>query len=294
MLGALVLLAQCCKGAESDSAVSKNGRFKVEAIALVPGSHGPSPFRYRWSERRPGGGYGEISSFEVTYASTAHFHMRLFVSPTGNGFLVQSSIATSDLIFYTPSGEKLYTVDSVVTGSERVVSADGATLELTDLKDLGPAKPAAVWKLFLPLGRGTGGAAELLKPPKPAELEPHVSKLDDDDPRVREKAVDAIVAMGSAAGEAIEKEIGRAGSAEARGRMMHILKKIQLKTRGHAHPHRNLLLLAAALSHPDEAIAAVARERLRAVLPREATPDAAWVESHLDRLRWDDERQAYR
>jgi hypothetical protein len=298
MLWVAFSLVQCCGGAESVSAVSKNGRFRVDALALVPHSHGPYPYRYTWSERGPDGRYGESSSFQVTYDSTGHFNMRLFVSPTGNGFLVESSLSKPGLVFFAPSGEKLYTVEtvdrSVRLSSDGPLSEDGASLRLIEWKSGAPGQPGAVWRLFLPMGRETAGVKELLRPPKTADLKPHLSGLEDDDPEVREKAAEAIRAMGPPVMEALTREIGRAGSVDARGRMEEILARIRLKTKDHPHPHRNLLLLASALSHPDEAIATVARERLRAILPRGATLEPAWVEKHLDRLSWDEEEKRYR
>jgi hypothetical protein len=43
-----------------------------------------------------------------------------------------------------------------------------------------------------------------------------------------------------------------------------------------------------AVSHPDEKVAAAARDRLRILLPKEAKLEAAWVEANVDRLRWDE------
>lgn len=288
----------CCFGAQSESAVSKNKRFRVEAIPLEPHSHGPYRYRYTWFERGLEGSYRDSSSFEVRYDSTNHFQMSLFVSPTGNGFLVWTTISRPSMIFYSRSGERLYSVEAVdPTVSlypESTASEDGATLRVFERGSGVIGRRERDRRLFLPMGDEAAGVAELLRPPEAADPKPFFSSLDHDDPDVRERAVLAIEALGVPAIEALTLELGRTRSSEASARMEEILANIRQKTKDHAHPHRHLLLLSCALSHPDPAIASVARERLRALLPREATLEAAWIEAHLEALHWDEDRRCYR
>lgn len=96
------LPGQCCLGAQNDSVLSSNGRYRVEARSLKgtgPSNHGPYHFRftmYRVAEEardgKPASKDIELGTFERQWDSRAHFQMQIVVSPTGNGFLFGCSM----------------------------------------------------------------------------------------------------------------------------------------------------------------------------------------------------------
>jgi hypothetical protein len=96
------LRGQCCLGAQDQSVLSSNGRFRVVATSLTgtgPQHHGPYDFRftmYRVAEPARDGGLVskdvELGTFVRHWASREHFQMVIVVSPTGNGFLLGCSM----------------------------------------------------------------------------------------------------------------------------------------------------------------------------------------------------------
>lgn len=96
-MGLDTLAGQCCLGAQNQSVLSSNGRYRVEATSLKgtgPDNHGPYHFRFTtWRvggkavAGKPAVPDVELGTFEREWDSRAHFHMQIVVSPTGNGFL---------------------------------------------------------------------------------------------------------------------------------------------------------------------------------------------------------------
>jgi hypothetical protein len=288
-------MAQCCLGAQNGKAVSKNGRYKVEATSMTgtgPRFHGPYQFKYTWSELDDTGKFQETHSFEVKYESTNHFRMGVLVSPTGNGFWVETSIAERSLVFYSKTGKKLrgYDLQSPVLSEDGLYLVDGET------------------KLFVPFGAPVGEVLdrqlkELLQwSPDQGDKEAiakAVKDLDEDDAAVREKASQTILTAGLSAA-ALEKLIGEAPSVESKDRATRLLEEIRYgKAAGH-DVWRDLTLLGALLFYPNAEVAALARGRLEKLLPAEGRPafDPAawreWIESNRGKLRWDEKTQSYK
>jgi len=104
------LQAQCCVGAQDQSALSSNGRYRVVAKSLTgtgPGSHGP--YHFRFTTYRVGNDDKkdtELGTFDRHWDSRAHFHMEVIVSPTGNGFVLGCPMQEA-VQFCAPDGRVL-------------------------------------------------------------------------------------------------------------------------------------------------------------------------------------------
>src|SRR6187431_2208748 len=72
------------------SAESKNGLFKVEAVALSKGHQEPFRWECRWHRKRDGR-FERTHSFEVVYPNGSDLQFRMAVSPSGNGLLMDCS-----------------------------------------------------------------------------------------------------------------------------------------------------------------------------------------------------------
>src|SRR5262245_28284159 len=103
------LAAQCCLGAQNVTATSCDGRFRVEAISRTgtgPTSHGPYCFAFHTLRVGADGKAEPIGAFERSWDTHADFTMQVYVSPTGNGFLLSTSLE-EDLLFLSPAGTEL-------------------------------------------------------------------------------------------------------------------------------------------------------------------------------------------
>src|SRR5438552_9900718 len=91
--------------AKDVSAESKNGLFKVEAVALSKGHEEPFRWDCQWHEKRDGR-FERTRSFEAIYPNGMDLQFRIAVSPSGNGFLLDCS-TNPTLTFFDPTGRAL-------------------------------------------------------------------------------------------------------------------------------------------------------------------------------------------
>ena len=65
--------------------------------------HGPYSYRFGWTQLGPEGNPLSTNSFDVMFDSTDHFNMNIYVSDTGNGFLLDTELLPH-ATFYGPDG----------------------------------------------------------------------------------------------------------------------------------------------------------------------------------------------
>lgn len=322
------LAAQCCRGAQDEEALSENGVYRVLASSLTGTGHrvhGPYHYEFAFQVLGDNGEWRTVSTFERRWDNKRHFAMSMLVSPTGNGFLLQTSLEPA-LVLYGREGRRLREVrgrpgmrvglEGRETGLYRTVRA----LEDRDGKRWQTRKAS----LFVPMGSAVG--AELRREPGGAwqeapaedrvfppdvEAESWLRRMLHWEERIGERqAAEAEAALRpwiSGEEDVLEKltDLGlsarpvlEAALAETRGaeldRVREALAALELRSAGHPAPHRNLELLCALLEHPDEQLAATARSRLLRILPEGVSPDLGWVREHRGRLRWDGESGSYR
>lgn len=254
-------------------------------------------------------------------------YRRMFVSPAGNGFLVTGnpyvrSKAPPLLVFCDPEGNRLVEVslERGLTEKERkkgpcpncdcadvlyvfaadpTLSANGCFVELEAAETrrrvgfflpLGvPVSDRAKFETVLAEAEWAALAAERREPEK-KEIDALVDDLDADDPDVRAKASDALVAKGFLALDAIRKARARTTSEEVRSRAGAI--EGQLKPRGGTDI--DLGLLGKLLTYPDEDVVRAVRARLKRILPDLKDEDAAaWIEKNRARLKWNAAKGRY-
>jgi hypothetical protein len=302
--------------AKDVSAESKNGLFKVEAVALSKDHHEPFRWECRWHQKREGR-FERTHAFEVTYPNGMDLQFRIAVSPSGNGFLLDCSTGPA-MTFLDPTGRALrtYQVRTLEFPWGEFQSEDGHTLRLythiplpqgmTTAGDLGLLETG---RFFLPLGAPADDGlkkralaflaipAEGTKP-NGGTLEALIRDLDHQDPAVREQASRHLVGHGEAAAKHLESALV-SPSAEVRSRVSRIREDILMNQLGYAAPERNVRLLAALLLYPDGEVATAASRRLRSMLPeaaviamgRDCSSDliraANWLQKRAEQLVWD-------
>lgn len=306
--------AQCCRGAQNAEALSKNSLYKVEAVSLTGtgfAKHGPYHYRFKWSEKNSRG-FEEKSSFEVKSDSTAHFSVGIWISPAGNGFLLDLSPAPK-ITFHGTTGHPIrsYTRKELrVAWRDR--DDDPLFLKLWDPEPVPvPGMPGASnyvegGALFLPFGAPVSDALEsriltLLNPDSKDRkaVEDLLETLETVDPEIREKMTEELIRKGTAGLDLIEKAAA-SGSADVRDRASYVLLQLQSRTAGFRDPRNNVRLMAALLRYPSAKVATIASERLTALLPKAALERARtetksaqfqettdWILSHAPELRWD-------
>lgn len=314
--------AQCCLGAQDCHEQSVGGEFHVDARSTLgtgPHVHGPYTFEFVTWRTTTDGRREELGRFERTWDTRAHFSMRVFVSPTGNGFLLDTSLA-QDLLFLAPDGSELRRVRGAAKGS---VWPDATIVDPLRLRVF------AAWdghgghrsQLWLPLammvgseeiqgGRGRGEASTWRvhdgAPCWPVDrgerdrlrLALHWSPAQGErEAAAAGAALDAWLATSSAATEDAVVAFGLSAMAVLRARiaaepasaprLQPLLARIRSDLCGHDEPWRDLALLAAMLGHPDAELAADARSQLQRVLPAGVPTTAEWVGAHRRELVWD-------
>ena len=321
--------AQCCLGAQDSSHTSANGRYRVRATSQTgtgPQAHGPYRFAFAYEERDGDGSWRGLGSFERSWDTDAHFSMTVCASPTGNGFLLSTSMD-----------------DTVV-----LLSRDGRTLR--DLRGDKERADIALWtpetrnpylvaqvddqdlraQLFVPFAEATHERCwsqtdrDYTATPKQrvfaigddqrrfwiAMLTWSDAQARDEEPRARtaiaqassanaeerERGRAALVALGMSARVPLANAILAARGEEGpqlRARLVAVRDRIDQLACGHDAPHRNLDLLSALLSHPDEELRLTAAGQLRRILPKDAEPNAEWLKAHAASLQWDATTETY-
>lgn len=302
--------------AEDTSAESKNGLFKVEAIALSKDHNEPFRWECRWQRKRDGR-FERTSSFEVAYPSGMDMQFRLAVSPSGNGFLLDCSTAPA-MTFFDPTGRALrkYERGKLSFSWRGFQTEEGHTLRLYTFIPLpqgmttgGGHGPLETGRFFLPLGAPADEALKkqtmdfLAVPAQgnkadPAVLDVLIRDLDHSEPAVRERVSRRLVDLGGAASKPLEAALAST-SAEVRLRAARIREDILTHQMGYENPERNLRLLGALLLYPDAEVAAAASRRLKSLLPEAAATEmrtyssadlvrsSDWLQKHAEQLPWD-------
>lgn len=309
--------AQCCIGAQDVSATSKNGMFRVEALSLTGTGlqqHGPYRYRFRWSDKVDGE-FAVRAEFEVGYDTKAHFNMALYVSPAGNGFLVDTGIAP-EIVFYHRSGQVLRTYErELMLRWFESPDDTGHFLALWDPTPVpAPGGQRAIdhsrgGELFLPVAKPVAGdleqaLLECLTPPRDdaeavAKL---IAGLASEEAAAAESAMRELEQKGGAAVDALEQ--AAAGTVATVGaRAQRVLGQILVQQWGCARPWRDVAFISALLLYPSARVATAAIRRLDAVLSAEILKDlpsrnlrftADWLQTHADRLAWDAAASVYR
>ena len=309
--------AQCCLGAQDVGATSENGLFRVEAVSLTgtgPQHHGPYHYEFRWLDR-VNGEFTVNAKFEVRYATTHHFSMNLYVSPAGNGFLVDTPISP-EIVFYHRSGQVLraYKRTELMLGWYGAQDDTGHFLTLWDptpVPVLGcpGSNYSRRGEIFLPTAEPVTAALEqrlidCLAPPRDdseavAKL---IAGLGSEDQVVAESAMRELAQKGGAAVDALEQAAANA-TATVRARSRQVLAKIMVQQWGCVRPWRDVGFLGALLLYPSANVATAATKRLEAVLSAEVLEDlpgydlqhtAEWLQTHAARLTWDTAASLYR
>ncbi len=259
------LHAQCCLGAQHVTETSADGRYSVEARS-VPGTgkrhHGPYHFSFRFLERGTEG-WLERGKFERSFATRDHFHMRMWISPTGNGFVLRSMLPGFTLL--ARDGATLATVPTPAgeTCQVRGVSDDGTFLELERAPRSSDTAGKRQSRLFVPLGIELGTGPRTPTPPEEwlrrmLHWSPAVGARQAADVatalarRGTRKGDDDLVALGLSAVPAL-----RAVNATK------LLGRIHVLAAGHTAPQHNRRLLQALAAASLGDLSATARSRLR-------------------------------
>lgn len=106
--------AQCCLGAQDVTSEDVTGSFRVVAKSLEGtghGIHGPYRYEFRFERHVGDGEWQGLGSFRREFLNREHFAMELHVSPTGNGFLLETSIDPR-IVFYGVDGAELVIHDA--------------------------------------------------------------------------------------------------------------------------------------------------------------------------------------
>jgi len=305
--------AQCCLGAQNVISTSKNGVFRVEAVSLTgtgPQRHGPYRYQFRWSDMIHGE-FTPSATFEVGYATTNHFNMALYVSPAGNGFLVDTNISP-EIVFYHRSGQvlRVYKRSDLMLGECGPADDTGHFLTLWDptpVPVLGCRRVRAFnysrrGELFLPAAQPVTADLEqrlvgCLTPPKDDSMAVAklIAGLRSEDNAFAELAMQDLRQKGGAAVDALE-QMARDSSAPVRARAEKVLGEILVQQCGCPRPWSDPCFLSALLLYPSASVATAATKRLEAVLSEEILEDlplydlshmAEWLQTHADRFVWD-------
>lgn len=321
--------AQCCLGAQDCDHTAHNGRYRVRATSQTgtgPQAHGPYRFAFAYEERDADGSWRELGAFERSWDTKAHFSMTVCASPTGNGFLLSTSMddtvvllsrdgrtlrdlrgdkARADIALWTPKDREPYLVAQV----------DGQDLRARLFVPFAEAIQERCWSQT---DRDyTATQKQRVFAVRDDERRSWLAMLTwssaqarDEEPRVRaaiaqassanaedrERGSAAIVQLGMSARLPLANAILAAkgdNDDELRARLVPVRDRIDQLACGHDAPHRNLDLLAALLSHPDEELRLTAAGQLRHILPKGAEATAAWLRENAARLQWDEASGAF-
>ena len=307
---------QCCFGAQNSVSESYDGRFRVEATSLTGTGHhihGPYKFRFRALQVDPSGETEELGVFERAWATDKHFIMSVFVSPTGNGFALSTSLE-QPIHFFAPDGTILATIDGQ---KSEEISCGSKGQPALEYKLRGRTRfGLRSTKLWLPLFHITGPESEWTydRPPKvivdkanigfepvpPSEIFWLIRMLQWRPELGRREAILAkeliakkdekdLVSLGLSALSHLEVTLATTTQPELWRAQREIVRRLC----GHRDPWRNLNLLVALLEHPNEELRECALNNLRALLPK-GEPSAQWVNKNQQHLQWDSEQNVYR
>ncbi len=306
---------QCCFGAQNSVAESHDGRFRVEATSLTGTGHhihGPYKFRFHTLRVGPNGKTKELGVFERKWATDRHFQMSIFVSPTGNGFALSTSLE-KPIHFLAPDGIVLATIDGQksaeiscgrrghpaleftlrgrtrfgmrstklwlplfhVTGPESEWTYDRPPRVITDKANLGfdPVPPKEIsWLMQMLQWRPELGSREAIRA---KEL---IAKKDEE----------GLINLGFSALSLVEETL----ATTARPDLRRVQSEINRRLCGHRNAWRNLNLLVTLLQHPNKELQDCALNNLQALLP-EGKPNAEWINENQRHLHWDSKRNIY-
>jgi hypothetical protein len=310
--------AQCCLGAQNGTFDSRNGRYRVEAASRKgtgPAHHGPYSYRFRFLARA-GDMWAEQGSFDAEWNTHDHFSMRVLVSPTGNGFLLD--VCREPVEFRTRDGHVVSSYRRSELQLAWAPPADGRLVGLIDPESVplpGHRGMAHTYvpcgSLFLPFGAPVGPELEqrilaLFDPALAGEadcahIETCLAQLHGDR-WVRAAAEEQLLRQGAKAVPALEVAAAT-GSEEQRLAAAGVLAAIRARTAaGHAAPARNLGLLGALLTYPSAKVATLASTRIDALLPdapfraeekNDLTSIADWLEGHAHEFAWNEAKRCY-
>ena len=316
---------QCCLGAQHVDGISPGGRYRVHGESLDGtgiGAHGPYRFRFTGNLRHDGM-LSSTLNFERTWDSKSHFGMTLYVSPSGNGFAIRSSLEDG-LTLYGPMGQALWHLESEAKGRELIVdevSDNGLILTIKQLEEVERARwstRSGGW--FVPLGMWVGeeygrkpqpGAVWLPVPPEERVFQPdperegwirraitwNEAKGRADAAQVEEllstirssddAVADALVDLGPSTLFALEHRV------RIDADWIFVRDRILAKAAGHRWPHKNLDLLLALAAFPEKGLAQAALERLQTIVPKGCPIAAASIHTERSKWAWDAEADAY-
>ncbi len=315
--------AQCCLGAQDGEHTSANGLYRVRATSQTgtgPQAHGPYRFAFAYEERDVDGTWRELGSFERSWDTDAHFSMTVCASPTGNGFLLSTSMddtvvllsrdgrtlrdlrgdkERADIALWTPEHRSPYLVAQV----------DGLDLRAQLFVPFAEAIHERCWsqtdrdytatpeQRVFAIGdeqRRFWLAMLCWSEAQARDQEPRaraaISQASSANAEERERGRAALVQLGMSARMPLANAILAAqgdNDDELRARLVPVRDRIDQLACGHDAPHRNLDLLAALLTHPDEELRTVAAGQLRRILPDGSSPTADWIQRRRESLRWD-------
>lgn len=321
--------AQCCLGAQDCEHTADNGRYRVRATSQTgtgPQAHGPYRFAFVYEERDAVGSWRSLGSFERSWDTKTHFSMTVCASPTGNGFLLSTSM--DDTVV-------LLSRDSRMLRDLRA-DKDRADIALWTTKDREPHLVAQVdgldlrARMFVPFAEAIDERSwspsdrDYTERPKNrilairdeqrrfwiAMLTWSEAQAREEEPRAwaaiaqassanaeeQERGRAALVALGMSARRPLANAILAAQGDEAsqlHARLIAVRDRIDQLACGHDAPHRNLDLLSALLSHHDEELRLTASGQLRRILPKDAEPHAEWLKAHAASLQWDATTETY-
>lgn len=306
---------QCCLGAQNIVAESHDGRFRVEATSLTGTGHhihGPYKFHFLTLRVDPNGETEELGVFERKWVTDRHFQMSIFVSSTGNGFALSTSLE-KPIHFFAPDGIVLATIDGQksaeiscrrkghpaleyalrgrtrfgmrstklwlplfhVTGPESEWTYDRPPRVIVDKANIGfdPVPPNEIsWLIQMLQWRPEIGSGEVIRA---KEL---IAKKDEN----------SLISLGLAALPLIEETLATTAQPD----LQRVQSEIVRRLCGHRNAWRNLNLLVALLEYPNKELRDCARNNLQTLLP-EGKPNAEWVNKNQRYLHWDSERNIY-
>ena len=321
--------AQCCLGAQDCEHVAANHRYRVRAKSQTgtgPQAHGPYRFAFAYEERDADGSWRELGSFERSWDTDAHFSMTVCASPTGNGFLLSTSMDDTvvllsrdgrtlrdlrgdkdraDVALWTPEHRSPYLVGQV----------DGQDLRAQLFVPFAEAIHERCWsqtdrdyteqpkqrvfdvrdeeRRFRVAMLTWSDAQALAEAPRVTAA---IAQVGSADAQERDRGRAALVALGMSARMPLANAILAAqgdNDDALRARLVPVRDRIDQLACGHDAPHRNLDLLSALLTHSDEELRLTAAGQLRRILPRDAEPNAEWLKAHAASLQWDATTKTY-
>ncbi len=215
--------AQCCLGAQDVTSEDVTGSFRVVAKSLEGTGHGVhGPYRYEFQvEQRVGEDeWRPLGSFRREFLTREHFAMELHVSPTGNGFLLETSIDPR-IVFFGVDGAELVVHDApsaLTVGPRGDLRVDGGgKLDLIGRFVLREDVSGARWDttradVFLPLA-AVVGPQQRREPPswRWRTVEPHDERfaVDSEQPEWLARMLHWSPAQGEREAETVEFQLRR-------------------------------------------------------------------------------------